>query len=1188
MSFLLEETAAAAHEAFNPLRSDARVRADVSRVSRKELEDNFLQLHDDSLLLKQHIHQQEDKIRKLGTKLLRLVKDRRRMERLAEGGLAPVPSRHQSEKDDLLGDFQEKLQALEADNERLRQRLFVAEQRRRLASRSPRPRLPRKADDASSPSPTPARRARSSPGDERPQTAQPAAASVYGLLEEAREKTRNLENATESQRRRIAQLEEEKSVALQQQNKSELRSQINNNVTLIKLQKQLAERCDAMTELEERFLQLQESQRTQKACYDAAAGKMAELTSQLKDERAKVVELRTRLQTEQLARAETQQLRERIEEVEQERNLLKEHNDKLLNGMLDGRPSVDERHLEQRVAQLEAALRADLLDKQIILERVRAEKDASEKLREEKQQLEAQLAEERCQTERLRRRHSAQVDDDPATPLPEVPQFHPEGESLSPAEGSVAVMASGQQRDAHAETIQELEKVRRLLAAESRVGADLKAELECVRQKMERDKRWQMLAGDDAREHAAEGSGRAAARQDKGEGAAAARQEKVEAAAQDDGTEGAGAQENGTKAAAQENATESARGAATADREHASEGAARRPALSASERTPGPTAEEGENLLEIQIVGATLSPAALETMGDPSPSTFCTYAFYLHELHATPVATGVSPRYGFTSRYAVSADRRFLEYLRHGRLRVDLHQALGLRGKTVASAALELRHLLRDGAAAGTLPLLGSGGRDASFGRLDYWIKLRRPVGGSDGVLDRSVTAEEAEAKAEAEQLVRVEVRGCEGLRSERSWPPSPYVVYKLLDFPDQPTSTARDTRQPRFGHVRTFALTPSADPERRLASETLTFYVFDYEEPRSDVYLGKAAVLLAPLLSRREMAGAFDLRDSTGRHAGRIDVALELVRSGDPPVAKEGPRVPKKVRFPESPRRRPAKRVTFPDAPEPPKPAEGYEEERESSAPEGQPVPTRPPSASGPRQEARVLPAGGGRGEENDAVGRDGGTGGTGDAGSPSDSDDDDIVRAAQMTSPSVRGGDLRASGAAGLGDACRLRVEVASLTLDAQSRLCADADVVRLFVEFAFLDMPTEESPVSLPKPPPGKSVSFNFSKVIRVDEDAGSRRRLLGEVLAGRKPDMERVRFTVVSEPPEEQEQERDCEDVGVAYLKMDDLLIGAHDVARLRLPVVDVEDGVSPLGVLAVSFEGLRTLRCIRDEAASAGA
>ncbi|XP_060932484.1 protein fantom-like [Limanda limanda] len=42
----------------------ARTRQDVSRVSREELEDRFLHLHDENQLLKEHNNKQEDKIKK--------------------------------------------------------------------------------------------------------------------------------------------------------------------------------------------------------------------------------------------------------------------------------------------------------------------------------------------------------------------------------------------------------------------------------------------------------------------------------------------------------------------------------------------------------------------------------------------------------------------------------------------------------------------------------------------------------------------------------------------------------------------------------------------------------------------------------------------------------------------------------------------------------------------------------------------------------------------------------------------------------------------------------------------------------------------------------------------------------------------------------------------------------------------
>ena len=118
--------------------------------------------------------------------------------------------------------------------------------------------------------------------------------------------------------------------------------------------------------------------------------------------------------------------------------------------------------------------------------------------------------------------------------------------------------------------------------------------------------------------------------------------------------------------------------------------------------------ERGENLLELQIVSAMLSPSALEALGDSEPSTFCTYSFYLFELHSTPVVTGPKPTYGFTSKYVVSVDDQFLDYLNRYTVTVELHQALGLDWRTLATGQLQMQQLLeQDGKVHGTIPLVG-------------------------------------------------------------------------------------------------------------------------------------------------------------------------------------------------------------------------------------------------------------------------------------------------------------------------------------------------------------------------------------------------------------------------------------------------------------------------------------------------
>ncbi|XP_060568170.1 X-linked retinitis pigmentosa GTPase regulator-interacting protein 1-like [Ruditapes philippinarum] len=98
------------------------------------------------------------------------------------------------------------------------------------------------------------------------------------------------------------------------------------------------------------------------------------------------------------------------------------------------------------------------------------------------------------------------------------------------------------------------------------------------------------------------------------------------------------------------------------------------------------------------------------------------------------------------------------------------------------------------------------------------------------------------------------------------------------------------------------------------------------------------------------------------------------------------------------------------------------------------------------------------------------------------------------------------------------------------------------QLFVEYRFLGMDPQETdtPFSLPKPKPYHNIQFNFSKTFHVDfEKNYQRRQYLASMLLPSDPDDGRIRFTLVSEPPED-EQDRDCEDVGFALVNVRDIL------------------------------------------------
>ncbi|XP_030222334.1 protein fantom [Gadus morhua] len=1258
---------------------NGRARQDIARVSREELEDRYLRLHDENLLLKQNNNTQEDKIKRLATKLVKLVKDRRRLEQLVTGagaggnGSRPAARARDVEMEEVMEELHEKVRGLQLENERLKQRLLVAKQQVQGQSRKPSPygRVQSRVDtgrrrareDSPSPSRLHQRGTRSVEEGGRPPTGM---LPRYGhsLLEEARAEIRNLENVLESQRGQLEELERDSDLLREQLRRKEAehheallelrqhhtdgqRSTVSSNVAMIRLQKQLAERASALTVLEGRFLQLQEGQKAMKASHQALMDKVEEVTGQLKQERQKSLGLENQLHSMNFSQIRTEEFHVRISDLEKERDLLKDNCDKLVNSALDVSQEqkwrLQEQQLRVQIGQLETALKADLTDKNQILDKIKDERDVNDRLTEEKKRLQIQFLEQKQQLEELNERLKFYTKESElgggelseALILIRARKARQSGDLSFLEQVEEEERGGGPQssvwdlRAAHAETIQELEKTRGLLLIQNQINKDYQGELDALTRKMESDK----MEYEVRLEHLAKLlDGRAA------------KVKKLEVQLKDIAY--------GTKPYV-----------------FKPDAAAVDP-LGGEE--PEVRLERGENVLELHVGRATLSSSALESLGDrrQPPALFCTYGFYDSELHATPVVDGrAGPDFNFTSRYVVRMDDFFMEYLHTSSLSVELHRAEGLAFRTLAVGTLRLRQLVEeDGKASGTLQLVGVSGEVQCFGSLEFWMRLKVPMQqtlrlyrerlSALGYINTALREERPADPHSSVNVLGVTVQRCSDLPTAGPREPSPYVFYKFYDFPYRDTPVAHDQRHPAFGHHVPYSVAMDADLDRYLKSEELQLYVLDYKEEQTDAYLGKARVPLLTLGHNKAISGEFELSSPSGTPAGHIEVTLswkfpyrsppgstmtveqatmvpqdtpgrptpelqgeeeveeveEVVKQEDPPLAeerkpdgevevkeKDAKRLPDRpapdhsskaplpkprqiTRIKEVP-----KKVSFLNTDEFNQQERGYPpEKRESSklppiqkgASEGTPI---PPSSTHEDDEEEVSQFSEGQlipassqsysedsemSEESIAEDIEGASsvvgGGQGDL-----SDSDDCIVPGQSS--------------VGTKSSERLRVEIVSVNLKPESRAAHDPSVVRLFVEYSLLDLPSEETPLSLPKPAPGQSVHYNYSNVIHVDQENNRpRRELLRGVLEGRNPQMESIRFTLVSEPPEEEEQERECEDVGVAYLRIPDILEKQQDLMESRLNVVEVDDSSVVLGTLTVSVEALDALRSIMDD------
>ncbi|XP_056101710.1 protein fantom [Rhinichthys klamathensis goyatoka] len=1218
------------------LSQNVRERQNVSKFSREELEDKFLRLQDENLTLKQHACKQEDKIRRMATKLIRLVKDRKQRE--SAGG-------RDVEMEEMMEEMQEKVQDLEKQNEGLRRRLLATKQQLQVQTRrhTPyshiQPRINSGLRRPLSPARphTPRAGVRHVEGElsaKPPQGLLPR----YGhsLLDEARAEIRNLESVTEIQQAQLEEMErsaealrdqlkrrerevEESLLQMREHQAGGQRLTIKDNVEMIKLQKLLSEKGNALTVLESRFLQQQESMRTLKASHDAALLRVEEVSRQMKEERMRSLQLETQMQSRVLDQRHAQELQERIQDLEKERDLLKENCDKFVKSAFDVSQEqkwrIREQQLKLQLVQLETALTSDLTDKNLILDKIKAERDVNEKLMQENKQLQLRYLEQKQQMDEIKDRmkfftKESEIDAaelSEALMLIKTRRSQKSGELgfLEKVEEDVKVDVERSLREmqaTHAETIQELEKTRNMLIIQHKINKDYQAEVEVVTRtmddlKLEYELKTEKLARLlDMR---------------------AAKIKKLEAQLKDIAY--------GTK-------THVFRPDVPSD--------------DVTDEFDGPLhLARGENLLEIHLGRAQFAPEAVEGLKDRDPSTFCTYAFYDFELQSTAVVRGARPAYSFTSQYLVRVNELFLNYLHSSSVTVEVQLAEGLSFRTVAAGQLRLNQLLeRDGKVFGTIQLVGVTDAIQVFGTLEYWLKLRVPMEQAIrlykervkalGYLNTSARDSQALSVpvASSSSLIHgdlnelnVTVHLCCNLKSRAPHTqPSPYVIYKLYDFPDHDTPIISSTNEPQFEDHTVFPVAMNSDLDAFLRSEALVLYVFDDLDDENQLYLGKARVPLISLAHDDTITGMFELTDPAGLPSGQISVTLkwkftylspsssaltthqtkkterqtsqdkEKTETETQRMAKDPPLIPQPT-VSETPLPKPrqrtlpksaAKRVSFVDVTELEKQMEQTtasddrnketrsavtpvpktiivmdagqatavseeEDEEESHFSEGQLITTSSQSDESEISEELQEPQTGVQGEDEE----------------DEEEDSDDCIVPAQSTQQKKQPSEC-------------IRVEIVSLSLKPGSRVAEDSGIVRLFVEYCFLGLPSVETPLSLKKPLPGHCLSYNFSNVIHVDmEHNQARRQSLRAVLEGRNKQLEHIKFTVVSDPPEEEEQEEECEDVGVAYLRIRDVMDKRRDMKDVSLSVVDVQDSRDVIGQLVVTVEALEALTSI---------
>ncbi|XP_059587321.1 X-linked retinitis pigmentosa GTPase regulator-interacting protein 1 [Alligator mississippiensis] len=1177
-----------------------QARQRISRVSREELEDRFLRLHDQNLLLKEFACKQQDRIKRLGARLMRLTQEHQRAARQLG------PSGHRASRDLELEEALEELQArvreLEHRNEGLRGRLLAYKQQlqlgaykhhglyghiparvdtglRRAHTASGRgPERQRKGVRMQGPE---ARHTHTAPPQyidhsrEEPGTALDSLTRGLGLEELASESPLRGEMEPTWQSRWQA---------------SERRVAIRGNVELIRLQRLLQERDMELavttarcTELQQTYeSQLQQRQEVLGAASSALLAQAEELSTQLKGQTQRAAVLESQLEGVPALHRALEELQERVRDLEKERDLLKEAHDNLLASALDSG-----RLPRQDTPQLEKQLSTALAEKRVLLAELEAARAQSQVLQQDSSQLLLAPAQD---GERLQDKASQTMEQGPVLPPPQPPSL--DGPLAGLGQQDLLVRQSLSQRlceteAVHAETVLELEKTRDMLILQHRINRDYQAELEGT-----------MLQAEQAARGYEEEQQRLARLLDLRSTRLHQLEEQLKDVAY--GTQPLPPASN---------------------RDSEGDGA-------------GVRLGRGESLLELHVVGASLSGAALRVLGDAQPTTFCTYAVYDFETHATPLGHGARPRYGFTSRYVLRAEPLLLHYLQGSAARLDLHVAVGTEHRALATCHLRLAEALATTQRVhATAALQGPSSED--YGLLEYWLRLRPPLQQglrlqqertkALGYLSASVTQVGAPSSSwqpcssdgppgreRLQNELQVRVRGCRGLRSRCLGAlPSPYAMYRFFTFPDRDTPIVPASHSPHFGDLQTFPMHPTPELHRYLRHENLWVYVFDDEDPQPDAYLGKAAIPLLPLARGHSITGDFVLMDPFGHPNGSINLSLEWQHQYLSPEGILGLGAPSTALQQPEPRQR----KLHVSAPKP----EAYTTKRlrqdqgmggparpspglmpaKHAAQESKAVAAQEPLAQAKEREAQagvVAPAARSSREEATQTGKEGmSKSPTPSQRSELESPMPDIATPTKDTAPADADQELESSSDAPTTDSdeivvgaepqrppktatARICIEVISLSLWPGPEAMASGQ--RVYVEYRFPGVPLAETetPVSLRLPRVGEWLYFHFSKVIDLDVGlASAQQETLQAMLQAEEPQQSWLQFVVVSEPLPGTGGE--CEDLGIAYVDLREILWTGNDVLEHDLDVFSSLALGSIIGKLKVSVEAAAALRAV---------
>ncbi|XP_055931407.1 protein fantom-like isoform X2 [Argiope bruennichi] len=889
-------------------------------LSRADLEDQFYKFKEENWQLKKAAKKQEDELKRLATKMTRLLREKKSLELSYSPG-----HKRDLELEEMVEDLQDRIRQLEKTNTHLREKALVAKQQVIMQVRRPNPysHIPPKVNSGnfkSGNSPYVSSinlRGKNIQNPSRKTASLPIPSYALGLLEEARTELSNLKMLVSNQRNEIEMYQQENEVIKQNMRMREIefeeelnilksqltqkqRQHVQENLDLIRLHRELKQKNSKIIALQAQYNDIEEKMRILKLNHDHLVKDMDELSLHYKNEQKKNFELLGELKKAEITFSASSELQDRIKSLLKENDILRETNEKLLTSAFNVEKERSFNQLEQvfkeKISSLESTLEMQTKMKNSLEEELAKEKGNIISKEEAYNALKMQINEMKTYIEELETKvkllKSENVDFDDLHEALRLLKLQKEGklenrDKSSDTSHNAESEPSGKNGDSN-----NIEENNKISAEIENVIESKTAEIESLKSRLkvcETEHLETLHELDNVREMLSTQCNISKIAQDEIKLLAgkleehqkeyqtqlqeyshlldlrAARIQKLEKQLNDIafGTSTFTATESNSK-----------------------------------NETPSPVKlSKGENIFEIHIEQIKFTKVGFENLSSPNSKMFLTWNFYEFELQSTPVVPAERPIFNFTAQYTVEVDDYFLCYLHENVVILELNESLGVDFKNLAACQLSFTDIFTKpkGRMHATQKLIGTvKEKSIEFGTIDYWIHLKIPMEDSFKFFkerikalkyiytNKGVTTAAANLLKQPQETgphineLHVKIlRGINLKSRQRDMQPTTFCVYKFYDLPDQDTIIVPASNNPEFSAHHIFSLFIDPALGKYLMTENLYVYVFDDNDPDISAHIGRASIPLQALAQNKPIKGVFELEKEGVSGHGAIEVLI-------------------------------------------------------------------------------------------------------------------------------------------------------------------------------------------------------------------------------------------------------------------------------------------------------------------------